>query len=242
MPKPPPKKYLPRGIKILFEDADLLVIEKPCGMLSVPARYDPEKNALSLMTHFFRKGNFHSKKQLFAVNRLDRETSGILVFAKSLAFRERLHEDWENVEKTYLAVARGNVEPDAGTIESFLREDENYRVRSLRADEARDGRERFAATRFEVLHREKNRTLLRVVLLTGRKNQIRVHFAERGNPLLGDAMYGRKDAARLALHAWRFAFTHPRTRERIEIVSEPPPFFAAFGFVETRAGNEKILE
>ena len=137
MPKPPPKKYLPRGIVILFEDADLVVVEKSAGLLSVPARYEREKNALTLMTRFFRKGNPRSRKELFAVNRIDRETSGILVFAKSLAFRERMHERWNGgVEKTYLAVAEGALGNDAGTIESFLAEDVNYRVRSVGSAEA----------------------------------------------------------------------------------------------------------
>ncbi len=229
MSKPPPKKYLPRGVSILFEDADLVVIDKPAGLLSVPARYEPERNALALMTNFFRKGNPRSRKELFAVNRLDRETSGILVFAKTFAFRERMHEDWESVEKIYLAVASGEVEHDAGTIESFLVEDENYRVRSLAPGEPRDGRERFAATRYTVLKRLPRQTVLRVELLTGRKNQIRVHFAEAGHPLLGDRMYGRGNAPRLALHAWKMTFTHPRTRERIEIVCPPPEFFSKFG-------------
>lgn len=231
MPKPPPKKYLPRGIKILFEDADLLIVEKPAGMLSVPARYEREKNALSLMTHFVRKGNAKSKKELFAVNRLDRETSGILVFAKSFSFREKLHEAWNEVEKIYLAVADGAVESDSGVIESLLAEDENYRVHSVPADGGNmpsETRARFAATRYEVLRRTARWTLLRVFLLTGRKNQIRVHFSEKGHPLLGDKMYGRGNASRLALHARKFCFTHPRTRERIEIESEPPEFFRKF--------------
>lgn len=236
MPKPPPKKYLPRGIRILFEDADLAVVEKPAGLLSVPARYERERNALSLMTNFFRKGNPRSKKELFAVNRLDRETSGILVFAKSFAFRERLHENWESVEKTYLAVASGRVGPDAGTFESWLAEDENYRVHSVPAPEKNSALRasgvpapRFAATRYRVIRRGAHWTSLEVSLLTGRKNQIRVHFSENGHPLLGDAMYGPgAPAPRLALHAWRLAFTHPRTRERVEIVSEPPEFFRKF--------------
>lgn len=233
MPKPPPKKYLPRGIVILFEDADLVVVEKSAGLLSVPARYEREKNALTLMTRFFRKGNPRSRKELFAVNRIDRETSGILVFAKSLAFRERMHERWNGgVEKTYLAVAEGALGNDAGTIESFLAEDENYRVRSVGSAEAAalpTLRARFAATRYEVVRRGRGWTSAKVSLLTGRKNQIRAHFAEMGHPLLGDAVYGRGNSApRLALHAWKLAFEHPRTRERVEIVSAPPEFFRKF--------------
>lgn len=229
MKKPPPKKYLPRGIKILFEDADLVAIEKPAGMLSVPARYEPEKNALSLMTNFFRKGNPRAKKELFAVNRIDRETSGIVVFAKNLAFRERLHEAWDEVEKTYLAVVRGRVEPVAGTLKSWLVQDENYRVHSVPAGENFPNA-KLAISRYKTIRNFEERwTLLEVALLTGRKNQIRVQFSERGNPLLGDAMYGNgRGAERLALHAWKIAFTHPRSRERIEIVSEIPTFFRKF--------------
>lgn len=230
MSKPPPKKYLPRGIRILLEDTDLLVIDKPAGMLSVPARYEREKNALSLMTHFFRKGNLKSKKELFAVNRLDRETSGILVFAKSFAFREKLHESWEDVEKIYFAVATGDIKKSEGTVKSWLWEDENYRVRSVSAsdDFPPNPRARFAVTHYEVLMHNPRWTSLRVNLLTGRKNQIRVHFSEMGHPLLGDRMYGRGNAPRLALHAHELSFTHPRTRERIRIVSSLPEFFRKF--------------
>lgn len=231
MGRPPPKKYLPRGIKILFEDADLIIVEKPAGMLSVPARYEPEKNVLSLMTHFVRKGNLKSRKELFAVNRLDRETSGILVLAKSFAFREKLHEAWDEVEKNYLAVVEGRVDADSGVIESWLIEDENYRVRSVPAPPENAGifgRGRFAATRYEILKRDSRWTSLSVFLLTGRKNQIRVHFSENGHPLIGDKMYGRGNGPRLALHARKFCFTHPRTRERIEIESDVPEFFRKF--------------
>lgn len=236
MPKPPPKKYIPRGIKILFEDADLLIVEKAAGLLSVPARYERDKNVLSLMTNFLRKGNAKSKKELFAVNRLDRETSGILVMAKSFAFRERLHENWNDAEKTYLAVVCGAVEKDSGRLESWLAEDETYRVYSVPEPTSVEdrGNARFAATDYRVLNRTPRWTLLAAHLLTGRKNQIRVHFADAGHPLLGDKMYGRGNASRLALHAWKFTFTHPKTQKRIELVSTPPDFFKKYFPAEPR--------
>lgn len=224
MAKNPPAKFLPRGVRILFDDADLLIIEKPCGLLSVPARYEPDRNALSQMTNFIRKGQSKSRKELFAVNRLDRETSGILVFAKSLALRERMHEDWNAVKKFYIAVVAGILPQDSGILESYLAQDENYRVYSVKNPQ--EGK--LAKTRYEVLSRGKNWTRVCAELITGRKNQIRVQFSEIGHAVLGDKMYGRARAERLALHAWKIAFPHPRTGKVIELESPPPPFFAAF--------------
>lgn len=221
MPKNPPKKFLPRGVSILFEDADLLIIEKPCGLLSVPARYEPDKNALSLMTHFIRKGQAKSRRELFAVNRLDRETSGILLFAKSIVLREQMHESWEDVKKSYLAVVAGKLPSDAGILESYLAQDKNYRVHSVKNPS--DGK--IAQTRYNVLARGNAWTCVCAELLTGRKNQIRVQFSEIGHAVLGDKMYGRAKAERLALHAWKIAFPHPRTGNIVELESPPPPFF-----------------
>lgn len=224
MAKNPPEKFLPRGVRILFDDADLLIIEKPCGLLSVPARYESDKNALSLMTNFIRKGQSKSRKELFAVNRLDRETSGILVFAKSLALRERMHADWQSVKKLYIAVVAGTLPNDEGLLESYLAQDENYRVFPVK--NPRDGK--LAQTRYRVLSRGKDTTCVCAELITGRKNQIRVQFSEIGHAVLGDKMYGKKRAERLALHARKIAFPHPRTGKLIELESPPPPFFADF--------------
>lgn len=227
MAKNPPEKFLPRGVRILFEDADLLIIEKPCGLLSVPARYEPDRNALSLMTNFIRKGQSKSRKELFAVNRLDRETSGILVFAKSIAFRERMHEDWNTVKKIYIAVVAGTLPQDEGLLESYLAQDEAYRVFSVK--NPREGK--LAQTRYKVLARGKSWTRVCAELITGRKNQIRVQFSEIGHPVLGDKMYGKIRADRLALHAWKIAFPHPRTGRFIELESAPPPFFEAYSSI-----------
>lgn len=224
MAKNPPEKFLPRGVRILFEDADLLLIEKPCGLLSVPARYEPDRNALELMTHFLRKGQAKSRKELFPVNRLDRETSGILVFAKSLSMRERLHDDWACVKKYYLAVVEGTLARNEGEFKSYLAQDENYRVASVRNPSAG----KYAETRYRVLSRGRNWTCVCAELITGRKNQIRVHFSEAGHSVLGDRMYGRVRAKRLALHAWKIAFPHPKTGKPIELESRPPEFFESY--------------
>lgn len=235
MPKQAPKKFLPRGVRILFEDADLLIIEKPCGLLSVPARYEPDRNALTLMTHFIRKGQSKSRKELFAVNRLDRETSGILVFAKSLSLREHMHDDWNAVKKTYLAVLAGKLPNDEGLLESYLRQDENYRVRSVKNPQ--EGK--LAQTRYRVLARGNNWTCVCAELITGRKNQIRVQFSEIEHAVLGDKMYGHVRAERLALHAWKIAFPHPRTGKLIELESPPPPFFSAYENNASHTGKTK---
>lgn len=221
---PSPKKHLPRGIRVLFEDSALLIVEKPAGLLSVPARYEREENALSLMTFWLKKGQAKSKKQLFAVNRLDRETSGILVFAKSLVLRERMHESWDENEKVYRAIVEGTPEPSAGTLKSWLVQDENYFVHNI-PENAKNVPEnaKFAQSDYKTLSpRGKSRSLVEITLRTGRKNQIRVQFAAAGNPVIGDRLYGVPTKHRLMLHACRFTFTHPLSRERITIESECP--------------------
>ena len=215
----------PRGIKVLFEDSALLIVDKPVGLLSVPAKYEREENALSLLTFWLKKGQAKSKKELFAVNRLDRETSGILVFAKSLALRERMHEHWDENEKIYRAIVAGTQFPsDTGTIESYLVQDENYYVRSLPLTEKMlPENAKYAKTEYRVLARGNGKSLVEIKLCTGRKNQIRVHFASIGHALIGDRMYGAGTRHRLQLHACKFVFTHPISRERITVES-PSPF------------------
>ena len=221
----PGDRHLPGGITILFEDADLIVIDKPSGLLSVPTSQDPSVSALEILENYVRKGQVKSRKELHPVNRLDRFTSGVLLFAKSLQMREKMHETWaESTQKCYLAVVHGRMEAPSGRVASNLAEDGNLMVYSTKnPDEGK-----LAVTEWTLLGQSPRYALLEVHPLTGRKNQIRVHMADLGHPIAGDRKYGGGGSGRdrLCLHAWKIAFRHPRGGAEMEFTSPIPPEFA----------------
>jgi RluA family pseudouridine synthase len=221
-------RYVPAGIKILYEDRDILVIDKSSGLLSVKANYEKEKTAYSLLTTYIRKGYAKTKIRLFVVHRLDRETSGVMVFAKSYEIREKFAAQWGNVEKKYLALVHGKLSEETGIIESYLTENEDYRVQSVDDSEKGD----LARTKYKVIKEAKNTSLLEIDLLTGKKNQIRVHLSEKGHPVVGDEKYGKKNNSkvkvRLALHAWSIKFKHPFTNEEMKFETVVPGCFSNF--------------
>ncbi len=203
-------------VRILFEDADLIVIDKAEGLLSVPTpdvKYETAETILSGYT------------PVHHVHRLDRDTSGVLVFAKNTWMRDRLQELFaaHDIDRVYVAIVHGKTE-HRGTFRSFLFEDTNLRMRVV-ADPAK-GKE--AITHFKTVASGKRFSIVEVTLETGRRNQIRVQFAEAGHPVLGDMMYGKgreDDFGRLALHAKHLGFVHPRTREKVAFTAEPPRAF-----------------
>ena len=140
-------KYVPKGMKILYEDNAIVVIDKSEGLLSVQANYEKDNTAHTLLTNYIRKGSARSTVELFVVHRLDRETSGLLMFAKSLAIRERLAAQWTQVDKKYLALVHGTLKEKSGIIESYLADDEDYVVRSVASPA--DGK--FARTQYKVI-------------------------------------------------------------------------------------------
>ena len=218
----PGDKHLPGGISILFEDADLLVVDKPAGMLSVPTPRESGISALVVLEDYIRKGQAKSRKELYAVNRLDKFTSGVLLFAKSEMMRERMHVDWaEATHKTYVAVVKGHMKEPSGRVTSYLAEDAKLVVHST-TDTTRG---KLAITEWRVLRETHMFSLLEINLLTGRKNQIRVHMTDIGHPIVGDRKYDGSDngGARLALHAWKISFRHPRNSQPMELISPIPP-------------------
>ena len=214
-------KYVPAGIKILYEDQDIIVIDKSSGLLSVKANYEDEKTAHQLLTNYIRKGNPRSKTELFVVHRLDRETSGVLIFAKTMEIREQFAARWKSVEKKYLALVYGNMKQKSGVIESYLAEDKKYVVRSVENEQ----RGKFARTQYKVIKESKKFSLLEINLLTGKKNQIRVHLSENGHPIVGDIKYGNKTKGRLALHSWSIKFKHPFNNEEMYFETKIPKYF-----------------
>lgn len=217
-------KFVSKGLVVLYEDKDILVVDKPAGLLSVATEREKSRTAHSLLTDYIRKGCGRSQKRLFIVHRLDRDTSGTLIFAKSEEAMLRLKAGWKQTVKKYLAVVHGKCEKNSDTITSYLAEDEEYNVYST-ADSTQG---RLSHTAYTVLRVTKGVSLLEVALLTGRKNQIRVHLAGIGHPIVGDTKYGKADESqpRMALHARSISFKHPFSGKQLTFESEVPAFFA----------------
>jgi len=220
-----------QGIRILYEDDQLLVVDKPAGMLTTHTKLwgraarEAQLTADNLLTDYVRKGQWKSSRRVFLVHRLDRDTSGVMMFAKSEAIARKLRERWnETTEKTYLARVEGVMEAESGVYESWLREDDDgYRVRTVSSAGPRAAvpSAKFARTEWEslgpVAEVRTPQTLVRVKLHTGRKNQIRVHFSEHGHPVVGDEKYrARRGADRMYLHSLRLRFVHPVTGKTME--------------------------
>jgi len=209
---------------ILHEDRDVIVVDKPAGMLTTHTRAKETNTVEEWLCDYVRKGQHRSRNRVWLVHRLDRETSGVMMFAKSEAVAERFRADWSALtEKTYLARVEGVMPEDTGVFESYLQEDaDGYKVRSV-APAARTPRPpKLARTEWRKVSVEDGTTLVEVVLKSGRKNQIRVHFSEAGHPVVGDVKYGGPEASRLYLHACRLRFRHPHTGEWLAFDSPPP--------------------
>lgn len=217
-------RFVPIGIDILYEDRDIIVIDKSAGLLSVKAQYESKKNAHQMLRNYVKKGNPKSRSELFVVHRLDRETSGVLIFAKSMKIREQFAAQWKNVEKKYLALVYGKLKEKSGIIESYLDDGADYKVRSVK--NPKEGQ--LAKTKYKVIKASKKYSLLEIDLLTGRKNQIRVHLSDKGYPIVGDIKYGRKTKGRLALHAWSIKFKHPFTHEAMKFGTKIPAYFMKY--------------
>ncbi|MEK7783628.1 MAG: RluA family pseudouridine synthase, partial [Candidatus Binatota bacterium] len=219
----PSTKFLPRGLAILHEDRDILVVDKPAGLLTMGTDTDKTRTAYFILTDYIRKGYSKSRNRIFIVHRLDRETSGILVFAKSEEAKLCLQSQWKETQKKYLAVVHGRCEKRSETITTYLAENKAYSVYST--SDTRKGR--LSHTAYKVLKETKDFALLEVDLLTGRKHQIRVHLAGIGHPVVGDQKYGKGNKAhkRLALHARSISFRHPFSGKQLTFETKVPVYF-----------------
>jgi len=218
-------KYQPKGLTILYEDKEIIVIDKSSGLLTIANDKERNKTAYIELNNYVRKGNNQSKNRIFIVHRLDRDTSGVLVFAKTEKAKHFLQEEWEKFSKQYFAVVHGRMDKREGIITSYLAENKIHRMYSV--DESENGK--LAKTGWKVFKESPNFSLLKVDLFTGRKNQIRVHLAENGCPVVGDRMYGKKDKTsnRLALHAGAITIIHPYTKEEMTFMAPIPKLFKA---------------
>ena len=217
-PDPAVKVLREAGVVIVHQDEHLIVIDKPAGLLTVATE------SQKLDTSFARLSAYLASQREgrpFVVHRLDRETSGLLLFARSADVRDRLQAGWDTVTKTYLAVVEGVPNPTEGMVRNFLTEGKDLRVRASAGP--RPG-SKEAITHYQVVASAAQHSRVEVRLETGRKHQIRVHLAGLGCPVIGDERYGATTdpAGRLGLHAWRLAFDHPVTGKRVEVNSELP--------------------
>ncbi len=221
--KRPSKKHEPTGLTILFEDHDIIVVDKAAGLLTVSTHREKEKTAFSLLNNYVKKGNYKSKSTVFIVHRLDRETSGVLVFAKSERVKRFLQDNWQSFTKLYVAIVHGTLKEKEGEITSYLLENKAYRMYSTKDTE----KGVFAKTGYKVVKESSSFSLLEINLFTGKKNQIRVHLAEKGYPIVGDKMYGKQDKGikRLALLAETLLIKHPYTKEEMTFKARFPTYF-----------------
>jgi len=214
----------PLGLKILFEDEYLVVIEKPAGMLSIATDKEKELTAYNILSEHIKKAN--PKNRIFVVHRLDKETSGVMMFAKSEEIKETLQNAWKEVvlERSYTVVVEGQVAKAQGTINSWLTENKALRMVSSNTP-TNDSKK--AITHYKVLEKNKSFSLLEVKLETGRKNQIRIHMQDLGHSVIGDIKYGgtKSSINRLGLHAHILAFKHPITNENMRFESPIPRQF-----------------
>jgi len=216
-------RNLPEGLAILHEDNDVIVVLKANGLLTVATERERDTTAQAYLNVYL--GQRKGQERIQVVHRLDRETSGVLIFAKNAHAREQLKEQFaaHTVDRVYVALVEGMMDPEAGTFRSFLRERKDLKMESV--DEHPDAK--FAVTHYRTAETNGRYSMLEVTLETGRKNQIRAHLSEAGHPVIGDRMYGSEvnPIGRLGLHAKLLGFDHPVTRKHLVFTAPVPKSF-----------------
>ena len=211
-----------RYVKIVYEDRWIVVVEKNVGILSMAAGHST-LNVKSVLDDYFHKSR--QKCRAHVVHRLDRDTSGLMVYAKDMETEQILEHNWHDIvyDRRYVAVVSGEMEQDNGTIANWLKDNKAYVTYSSPVDNGG----KYAVTHFFTLDRTTDYSLVEYKLETGRKNQIRVHSADMGHPVCGDVEYGdgNDPLHRLCLHAFLLCFTHPVTHERMEFETPIPTQF-----------------
>jgi len=210
-------------LEIIFEDENIIVINKPCGLLSIATENEKQQTAYHMLTDYVKGAN--QKNRVFAVHRLDRDTSGVLMVAKNEKMKLALQDNWADLvkERAYVAVVEGIVEKKSGTIKSWLKETKTMLMYS--APKSSGGLE--AITNYKVIKENKNYSLLDITLKTGRKNQIRIHMKDIGHSVVGDKKYDSSSnpLKRLGLHANRLVVVHPFSKEEMSFEASLPKSF-----------------
>lgn len=210
------------NLDILYEDRDIVVINKPAGLLSMSGGGEKERTAYHLVSEYVKQKDRNAR--IFIVHRLDRDTSGVLLFAKNEKIKKVLQDNWNDIvtKRGYIAIVEGNLKKKHGTIKNYLAES---KTQSVYIANKQTGK--LAITNYRVIKENRRFSMLEVFLETGRKNQIRVHMQSLGHSIVGDKKYGASmnPIKRLGLHANVFAFIHPLTHQNLEFVAKTPTIF-----------------
>lgn len=209
-----------KKLDILYEDKFLIIVNKPANLLTISTNKEKVRTLYSYVYDYLKQKNKRNK--VFIVHRLDKDTSGIVMFAKDEIIKHQLQDNWDKVKRNYVAVVNGKVEKQKGVLKSYLNE-----TKTLYTYSVQDKNGKLAITEYEKILENKKYTMLSLNLKTGRKNQIRVQLADIGNSIVGDKKYGiKKDPIRrMALHANYMEFIHPKTKEKIVIDIDIPNSF-----------------
>ena len=214
-----------KGIKVVYEDEYLIAVEKASGILSIATNKEREKTAYNMVKNYVKSRN--PLEKLFIVHRLDRETSGVMIFAKTEEIQQILQTNWQDIvlERAYVAVVEGKVEKNSDTIVSYLKE--NSAFVTFSSEKEIEGSKK-AITHYTVLKRSKGFSLVEAKIETGRKNQIRVHMQSLGHSVVGDKKYGAttNPLGRLGLHAKSIIFKHPKTGKVLSFQTGIPVKFS----------------
>ena len=198
-----------KKLNIIYEDKEILVINKPSGLLTVSTPKEKERTLFHEASDYVKKSN--PKIKIFIINRLDKDTSGIVMFAKKQSVKYDYQNNWDNlvVKRGYYAVVHGILDNKDGTIKSYLKETKTLMVYS---SSKKDGK--LAITKYKVLKENNRHSLIDIEIKTGRKNQIRVHMKDINHPIVGDKKYGTKDKSkRMMLHAYELQIKNPKTKK-----------------------------
>lgn len=203
-------------LDILYEDKFLVAVNKKSGLLTIANDKEKEKTLYHEVREYLRKKN----NKVFIIHRLDKDTSGIVIFAKSEKIKKIMQNNWASVKRNYLALVHGILKNKKGTIKNYLKE-----TKTLYVYNSKEKTKDYAITEYEVINEYNNISLLSINILTGKKNQIRVALNSINHPILGDRKYGKKDGMRnLCLHANRLEFIHPVTKKVIILDSKVPKY------------------
>ncbi|MEG1527211.1 MAG: RluA family pseudouridine synthase [Erysipelotrichaceae bacterium] len=214
-------KKMESDLNILYEDDDFIVINKPSGLLSVAGGGESNKTAFHLVNQYLKTKD--KKTRAYVVHRLDKDTSGILMFSKSEEMKETLQANWNDIvsKRGYIAIVEGNLSPKSGTIKNYLDESKTQQVYICKSGG------KLAITNYKVIKENRFFSMVDIDLKTGRKNQIRVHMQSIGHSIVDDKKYGASSnpIKRLGLHCHCFAFKHPITQKEMQFTAPIPSSF-----------------